>query len=543
MPKLRELITKTRAALGRADEPFLKRIDWVVIAVLVAGFVIRYRLTTLTFFELDEGYHARLSLPGFPDLWRTAHEPTHPPLLIFILHFVRKLGHSEMVFRIVPVIAGTLYPWFMYRWLKLTWTATAGFVAAFILTFSPFLIELGSVVRAYTLALMFSAIALYCLERALREDSKWWMRGFAVSLLAGLASEFATAFFAAALAIYALIRFRTGRTSPPLIVIWGITHALAAAMYVHFLVDQVIPYRAKYQYLVGNEQSYFAGMFPVKGTNPLAFLGKGTLAQFKLTFFPRTIEVQALVLFLACLVVLWWCRSRLGRANTIALALFLTVPFLLACAAAYTGTYPYGVSRQTIFLSMFVATGVAISFDRLFDRRALFVIPACFLALFIWWGRVWYNPATVVPKQDCATYHQMLDYIHRTVPRGSLILTEGETLMVLLHYLGGDEWPPSFDRGFTVVGGYQFAGPISNWSSLDEVAPALERLRKERGLENGEVVWVIDAARVCEFCRELDEGRRLPPGIKAKQFGDVAVVFPLPVGTKWPAPASTPSRE
>ena len=162
---------RTWASIPRLEAGLASRLDWITIAVLVAGLAVRLRLASLTYFELDESFHAHRAVSSFPDLWDKAHEPTHPPLLIILTHYVRQISESEIALRMIPVLSGALFPWWIYRWLGIVWTKTAGFAAVVILTFSPMLIGLSSVLRQYTPALLFFGISLYCVERAIRRKT------------------------------------------------------------------------------------------------------------------------------------------------------------------------------------------------------------------------------------------------------------------------------------------------------------------------------------------------------------------------------------
>ena len=291
------------AAAPRGNRWVDVHLGWFVAAALLIGLAMRLRLANATYLELDEAYHVWLAVPGFPDLWRTAHQPTHPPLFIVLLHFWRKLSESEIWLRMIPVLSGELFAWFVYRWLGLVWNRRAGFVAAMLVIFCPAAVHLSAVVRAYTLALALTTAALYCLERALRGGGVRWMWGFAVLLWLGVLAEFPTLFFCVAVGLYVLLRWDELAFERRSRHVWIFSQLAAAGIYIHLLVTQILPLRAENQGLVGNEDSYFRGMFPSQGENLLWFLLKGSWAQFHLVMEATPAAAIAVVAFFVALVL------------------------------------------------------------------------------------------------------------------------------------------------------------------------------------------------------------------------------------------------
>jgi len=88
------------------------------------------------------------------------------------------------------VIAGTLLIFVGYKWVAETFGKGAGMVTGCILAFAPPMVILSAQVRHYMPHALFVACSLYCLERALREKSRGWMRYFGVALLLAVLTRF-----------------------------------------------------------------------------------------------------------------------------------------------------------------------------------------------------------------------------------------------------------------------------------------------------------------------------------------------------------------
>ena len=527
----RDPSTRARDWLGAADRWVEAHLDVIMVAILVAGFLIRLRLAGLTYFEMDEAYHARLSIPGFPKLWYTAHEPTHPPLLIFILHFVRKIGTSEITLRMVPVVAGAIFPWFIYRWVGLVWNRTTGLLVAVILVFSPTLAHLSAVVRQYTLGLLFLAIALYLFERSIRSRSATVMAGFALALWLAVASTFPAAFYLAAMAVYALLRFRDPSFTRRLKAIWAGSQVVALGMYTHFLFWQVIPLRKSHLASLRAGTSVYAQLVPGEGDNPLVFSLVGAFRQFELVFRSSTfVAGAALALFLGGVAVVFFQRSRIGRRHAAAIAGFLLIPFVLMCLASFAQVYPWGKSRQTIFIALSIGLGIGIAADWMLRRRAAAALVAVALLVPWWIARAEFHQLGVNRVDSREIGREMFGLL-RERARGERILIESGMHWVVAEYLGGEDWPGRQVDGEVSLNGYRWSTIPGSWSDLDSVWRGVREYRKRSRIPDGERIWILDAGGWCELCDGLKKAKNLPiPAGDLHLWKPAAALFPVTAG-------------
>ncbi len=533
-PDLRELAGRLGSALSAVDSRLNRWLDLAALLVLGIGLAIRLHLANLTYFELDEAYHSYLSMPGFPRLWDSAHSPTHPPLLLFLTHFVQKISFSEPSLRFIPVISGVIFPWFVYRWMGLVWTRTAGFAALVILIFAPMLAHLSSVLRQYTLGLLFLSIAVYWLEIALRRGSAKYMAGFAVSLWLSVISTFPTAFFCLALGVYALVRFREASSRWRLKAIWAFSQVAILGTYVHFLFKQILRHREGHRELVENQQAYFAGMFPVEGIDRVSFVFRGFFDQFRLTFQHDRLAWFGLGFFLLGIALIIHQGRREGWTRSLSYLTLLLVPFVATCAASFTRTYPWGNTRQTIFLVLCIAIAAGVAFDWVLRRRTAAVLLAALLLTPWWVQHAEYNQLRDDDLRLRRHWSAMMDFLHTEAP-GARLLIEGHLGMILSHYLAQGNWPIGWYQGETRGNGFRWYGPPAEWEDFDHVWEWLANYQAKHDVPDEEIVYVMDAGWGCQLCRKLDQMKETPFAAgEIQRYGRTAVLIPVRAGYRPP---------
>ena len=181
--------------------------DLIPLALIVAGFLLRFGLAGFTFLNPDEILHYLLAdQPTLRQAYQASLTTAHPPLLILFLYYWRLIGHSEWVLRLPSVLAGTAFCWIMFLWLGKVASRAAALTVLALLLFSPSLIYLSSEVRQYAFLLLFSAAALYFLERALSENSAGMMLLSSIAFYLALLTHYSSLIFALSAGIYGLIR-------------------------------------------------------------------------------------------------------------------------------------------------------------------------------------------------------------------------------------------------------------------------------------------------------------------------------------------------
>ena len=188
--------------------------DLLAAVVAAVGFLCRAWLAHATFFNPDEAWHFSVANQ---DSLREAYQASltlfHPPFLILVLYFWRSLGTSDLMLRLLCVIAGAVFCWLYYKWLKIILGQTVAWVGLLLVTFLPTMIGLSADLRQYPLMLMFAAAGAYLLERTFARDSPGIMLSSSGSLLLAMLSHYSGFLFAASLGIYAIFRMLARR--PP----------------------------------------------------------------------------------------------------------------------------------------------------------------------------------------------------------------------------------------------------------------------------------------------------------------------------------------
>ena len=502
------------------------------ILVLV-GLLLRLREAAQTFLNPDEAQYFYLSLPNsLKQLYPATLSTHHPPLLFFILHPVIAISSSEIALRLFPVLAGSAVGWVAYRWLTRIWNEGAGLAALIILTFSPNLISLSAQARGYSLEMLFAALAILSLVAALDTQSVRGIIVFSAWLYLAILAEYSAAWFAGAAAIYFLLRARESRVSRRMLLVWAAGQAGALCIYATLYRTSIRPLLAESLHLTTH--GFLVGGFPQVHSNLLVFAASATVKQFAYAFSSTPLGVLAAVLFGAGLVLLWKGRSRLEQVRGRSLATLLVAPFVLACTGAILGVHPFGKSRHTAILSLFIAAGVGVALERLLRSRAWI---AGFTALALM--AAWLTSAEPDPNNIAAARHSRqsmiaaIEHLRSSVPPGSLILTERETIEVLGYYLSGQlssqlykdrERPREMNVGsFRVVSSRGYG-----WRDARSFIEDVTEARRDFGLRADEPPWVVDGGWKTDIDAKLteqDPGLVLP-GFRS--FDGALTLFQLP---------------
>jgi Dolichyl-phosphate-mannose-protein mannosyltransferase len=341
--------------------------NWSVFSLLLAGFLLRLRLSWLTFLNPDEALHYFLShQPSLKLAYEASLTTAHPPLMILFLHFWSQLGDSEFFLRLPFVAAGTLGCWVMFLWVEQIANKQAAWFALALFLFAPSLISLSAEIRQYSFLLLFCACSLYSLERALAENSGKWMAFSTAALYLALLTHYSALIFAAAAAVYALSRLLQSKPPVRVTVAWiaGQTGALAICT---FLFESQISRLRQIGIPSEIAATWLRGSIFQHGEDHIAaFVWMKTLRLFRYFFSQGTIGLLGFGLFVFAVVVLLRPDNRAGsKSFQRKLAVLLALPFLITLALAIAGIYPYGGTRHDVLLSIFALPGIAIGLDRL----------------------------------------------------------------------------------------------------------------------------------------------------------------------------------
>ncbi|MCX6640227.1 MAG: glycosyltransferase family 39 protein [bacterium] len=175
-----------------AEDRSLNRLNWLLPLLLVLALGLRLLFLGAKSFWQDEGCTWFIAHGILID---DAYHPLHNNLLKIFLNF---FGNNEFAGRLLSVLAGSLFIWFTYLFVKAAFNRKAAFIAAFILTISPYGVALSQEMRMYSLILLEIAAAYYffwklCRDGKPSEELKYWA-GFFLFSVAGLYTHVIVAF-------------------------------------------------------------------------------------------------------------------------------------------------------------------------------------------------------------------------------------------------------------------------------------------------------------------------------------------------------------
>jgi len=421
------------------------RLAAVAPTILVfAGLVVRLISAHSKFLNADEAMHYLLAMqPTLAEAYRASLGTAHPPLLIIFLHYWGMISHSDFFLRLPSAFAGTAAGCFLYLWLRDVTDRTTGLIALSLLLFSPALIYTSAEVRQYALLLCFMAATLYFLDRAFAANSPGLMLASAMTLYLAVLTHYAALIFGVSIAIYGVLRIADMRPKRLLVVAWIGAQAgfVAIAAFLWKTHISVIRHRSLTQDVA---QSYLrSSLFHPGQENVFVFLGRANLRLFHFLFSEGAVSIVGMLLFVAGIVVLLKRNNSGGegrRPSARQLGILLLLPFLINCAAALAGVYPYGGTRHDSYLAIFAIPAIAIAIARWRPVRKWATPVVIAIALAICNFTVIPAGSYIRPEnQKKELMEQAVDYLKASAAPGSIILADYESGLLLSYYVCGTD--------------------------------------------------------------------------------------------------------
>jgi 4-amino-4-deoxy-L-arabinose transferase-like glycosyltransferase len=471
------------------------------ILVLIGGFVARLAQARSYFLNPDEALHYLLACFNSLALTYQATLTTaHPPLLIFLLHYWRALGQSELMLRMPSLLAGTASCWLIYLWLKRVTDRATAFLGLILLAFSPALIELSAEIRQYAVLMGFIAACLYFSERAVQERSLLFMGLFSVSLYGALLTHYSSLLFAFAMGIYMLVRLHSWRERKALFATWAGGQVLAIALIAYFFATHIAHLKQ-----IGMDRAiadtWLRKSIYHRGENSLLlFPASQTLRVFTYLFSHGFLGTLALLAFLAGMISLLRRKSApQKRPSARELAVLICLPFAVNCALAIAGLYPYGGTRHNAYLAFFALTGTSIGLaswkPRQTWRRTLIVILCLAVCNFF------PAPPPLIRARNHkrALMNQAVAFLRGSAPPGSILFADYQSGLLLEYYACGqgvvqvffplEEFAQARCGPYTVI-----TAEPQRWEfHAGEFAGQLASAAQKYGIAPGTSVWLFEA--------------------------------------------------
>ncbi len=518
--------------------------------IVVLGFCWRLWLAHATSFNTDEAWHYSVANQNsLLAAYKASLTLAHPPLMIFVLYFWRHLGTSDAMLRLPGVLAGTGFCWIFYRWSTILFGRTVALCGLIFAALLPPMIALSAELRQYSWMLLFATAAAYFLERALARNSASLMSGSSVFLWLAMLSHYSAVLFAASMGLYVVLRMIWQRPPTPVIassviVSWGFGQAVGVGLGAFLYTTQVAKLGAVYpgDPLRRFGDFYLADVYfhSIKD-HLLPFLYRGTFGVFRFVCGQRTAGHLTTVLCLAGIVLLFRQKSELGPIRPRLAALMLTLPFLINWVAVLAGLYPYGRTRQCIFLGIFGLSGASVCLARIARNReglATF-LAAGIVAICHIFGTPHSQDMLAFAEQRHDHMDQAIAFIESHVSLTDVLFTDKPTSFQLTHYLCGSD-PVSIEQkagfdSFSCRGLRVIATNLSDGSLTPQTFPVkLQEMHNAYNLTPATGVWVVQAA----WSTGLGETLRAQPEFSAIEphvFDRYIEVFQMP-----PQPSPTP---
>jgi hypothetical protein len=519
-----------------------------VAFILLFGLLARIWAASGTFLNPDEALHFRLAnQPSLLLAYRQSLTASHPPLLTFVLYFWRALGTSELWLRMPSILAGVAFCWMFYKWLRNAAGDLAGLIGLIFVSFLPPVILLSTEIRQYALLLAFLATALYFLDDSFAKNSSASMVVFSLCLYLAMLSHYSAFWFAAALGVYALLRFFIERFSVTLKTTWAIGQigALGLAIFLYKSHISKLGVGESRTALQGWMSDFFLrrSYFDPAHDNPLVFLVAHSFGVFQYFFGQLAVgDVMGLLFVVGATLLL---RRRTLADQPIAsrrLGIFLLLPFAIAAVAALAHVYPYGGTRHIAFLIIPAVAGVSVAMARLASERSErgLAAAALIVVVCIAFGKT--RPPSMNRGDQSRTHMTAaIDFIKQNVTTNDLIFTDYQTDLILGHYLCQQQ-PISFEAAPATFeqfscGGYRVVSrDYKGWQFWATNFPQeWQRLIADYKLNPGQTVWVVQAGWGTYLPQDLKRQFVELRDLHFESFGKNILIFKLTVGQPMPA--------
>ncbi len=219
----------------------------MALAVLLAGFAVRMALYDYHGLEGDDGFSLSLSrlptdelISGLMALRLDIHPPLH---FLALKGWAAVTGEHLLSLRLMNILADLLTAALLLRLAGRAFGRRAGLVAGLLWVTSPLLIDVGWLLRMYSLLALFGAAAAVCTLEAIQTRRVTWFVGLFACALAALYTQIVGVVIAAACGLTLLVAALVRREARPLL---GGVMSLGAAgiLYLPFALPVLAVYRS-----------------------------------------------------------------------------------------------------------------------------------------------------------------------------------------------------------------------------------------------------------------------------------------------------------
>src|SRR5438093_11147098 len=112
------------------------------------------------------------------------------------------------------------------------------------------------------------------------------------------------------------------------------------------------------------------------------------------------------------------------------LGFLLVIPFIINCAAALAGIYPYGGTRHSVFLAMFAIPAIGVSIAKITGERVPYgTVAALILVIIANLFRAPHRPYIPRADQNIAYMNQAIAFIGSQIPTTNPIFDHNQSAL------------------------------------------------------------------------------------------------------------------
>jgi hypothetical protein len=482
----------------------------MVLLLILAGFGIRLLTAAGTWLNPDEALNYLIAnQKNLSAVYQASLTNPHPPLYFFILHGWRVLGTSEIILRLLSVLFSSAAIYFCYRWLAQALNPASGLAGAILFAFLPALVGNGTEIRSYSLMLLLVGISLFLMEKGVRTNRAVAITGAALfSALAGF-SHYSALWFSIALGVYLLLNGLTRRLKFRVFWLGVISQTGVALVYLLLYLTHLKKISASpmTQFAVSGwlQENYLQ-----PGENPLIFIFRNTAGLFRYLSGSPIAGFILLGLFSAGILTLIIKNLRL--------AVLILSPVIFAISGALVRIMPYGGTRHSILLGVFICAGAAGLGLILKPRyQSVMMAIASLIALV---SNLIIRPAgQFIPRADYRRelMHQAIQYLRSRVLPGDTIFTDYQGSTLLSYYLTNPAQPVDFwGKGYDWLREFDYGGYkvvcTQDWDFNHQrlrFPVLIDRLSQYYHWQPNRLIWVFDGGWGRPLMMREEFGRNL----------------------------------
>jgi hypothetical protein len=388
------------------------------------------------------------------------------------------------------------------------------------------------------------------LEEAFDRNSPVLMPLSAFFLCLGMLTHYSAILFAIAIGGYAIPRFTKGEYSFQLIAGWALGQACSLGLLIFLYKTHISKYRGSNPAdLTANGWAglYLTNSYFHSGRDHLpVFIFARTFGVFQFLFGQLAAGDIAALIFLAGIVLLLrqGRNANPGKPN-LPLLVLVVLPFIIGCAAAIAGKYPYGGTRHSIYLSLFAIVGISAALARLQTRKPYGLLLAAIMIAVCYVFPQPHRPYLLRADQDRRQMNAAIAYIHQHVSTNDVIFVDYQSSLLLGHYLCHQQ-PISFDdsisgfENFTCDGRRIISSNSATWMFTADIFPDFyRRMVSNFPLHSGEKVWVAQAGWNINLAAELKNKFPEFHDVQASSWGRNIQVFEITESPRAASAAAT----